>query len=117
VDTSEYRDPDGATVLSIAGEVDLAVATQVRDSGVAALARDESALLRIDLSGVTFMDSSGLGALIQLNNANPGRVVLVRPSARVVRLLELAGLTDTLVVEPVDSPESGESPRGAAQPG
>jgi anti-sigma B factor antagonist len=117
VDTSEYRDPDGATVLAIAGEVDLAVAAQVRDSGLAALARDDSAALRLDLSGVTFMDSSGLGALIQLNNANPGRVVLVRPSPRVVRLLELAGLADTLVVEPVGSPESGDRPRGADQPG
>jgi anti-sigma B factor antagonist len=96
VDTSEYRAPDGAIVLSIAGEVDLAVATQLRESGLVALARDDSAVLRIDLSAVTFMDSSGLGALIQLNNTSPGRVVLVRPSPRVVRLLELAGLTDTL---------------------
>src|SRR3712207_9596872 len=52
-------------------------------------------LLAIDLSDVPFMDSSGLQELLRLRNRaqeEEREVVLVRPSAPVVRLLELTGL-------------------------
>jgi anti-anti-sigma factor len=49
----------------------------------------------IDLRDVVFMDSSGLQELVRLNNRAHERnleVVLTRPSAPVMRLLELTGL-------------------------
>jgi len=104
VEMSKGRNADGSTVLVLAGEVDLAVAEKIRDAGVAALTEDDSVALRIDLSAVTFMDSSGLGALIQVNNAAPDRVVLVAPSPRTRRLLEIAGLTSTFTFETTSDP-------------
>jgi anti-anti-sigma factor len=49
----------------------------------------------LDLSDVAFMDSTGLGVLLGLHERarEEGReVVLARPSAPVMRLLELTGL-------------------------
>jgi anti-sigma B factor antagonist len=55
----------------------------------------------IDLSDVVFMDSSGLEALVSLNNRARERgleVTLVRPSHPVTRLLALTGLESQFAV-------------------
>ena len=50
----------------------------------------------LDLSGVRFMDSGGLRALIQacMGLAPGGRVRVVRPSEQVRRLFELSGIEE-----------------------
>lgn len=51
--------------------------------------------LVVDLSGTTFMDSTGLGTLVSLRNqvlVRGGRFLLVRPDDRVFRLFELTRL-------------------------
>jgi anti-anti-sigma factor len=60
--------------------------------------------ITLDLSGVTFMDSGGVRALIQacMGLARTGRVRVVRPSEQVRRLLVLSGVeanVENLVVE------------------
>jgi anti-anti-sigma factor len=58
----------------------------------------------IDLAGVTFIDSSGLRALIDAHQrAHQGmrRVVMSRPSASVIRLFEISGLTPHLHIDEV----------------
>ncbi len=57
--------------------------------------------VRVDLSGVGFMDSSGLRALIgahQRAEAADRRLVIARPSSAVQRLIEISGLGDHLHV-------------------
>ena len=59
--------------------------------------------VRIDLSGVTFMDSSGIRAIVRLDNAlrEAGQeLVLVAPSAPVLRLFELTSLVDRFRIDP-----------------
>jgi anti-anti-sigma factor len=60
--------------------------------------------ITLDLSGVTFMDSGGVRALIQacMGLGRSGTVRVVRPSEQVRRLLELSGVeanVENLVVE------------------
>ncbi len=58
---------------------------------------------RIDLSGCTFMDSSGIAWLLAAKDsaeARDGSITLVAPSRPVVRLLEMCGLTDVFDIEP-----------------
>lgn len=60
--------------------------------------------IALDLSGVTFMDSSGLRAVIQacMGLGKTGSVHIVDPSEQVRRLLDLSGVeanVDNLVVE------------------
>ena len=57
--------------------------------------------VEIDLGDIVFMDSSGLQALVSLNNRARERgldVTLVRPSHPVTRLLALTGLEDQFAV-------------------
>jgi anti-sigma B factor antagonist len=50
----------------------------------------------IDLTGVTLIDSAGLGALVSLRNQayrdGPGSLGLVCPQQHLLRVFELAGL-------------------------
>lgn len=58
--------------------------------------------VRIDMSGVTFIDSSGLRVLIdahQRAGEQDTTITLVEPSAAVTRLLEISGLVDHLNVD------------------
>ena len=88
--------------IVLSGEVDLSVAPSFRDAG-AELARSVApGRLEVDLGDVTFIDSSGLGALISLRNEARqcgASLVLVRVSPVVARFFELAGVQDSFKVE------------------
>ncbi|MGK3206054.1 STAS domain-containing protein [Amycolatopsis sp. MEPSY49] len=66
----------GALVLAVAGEVDLLTTDRLTDAVTAALAR-RPAVLVIDLTAVTFLDSSGLSVLAQAH-ATGGQDTAVR---------------------------------------
>ena len=84
-----------AATLSVRGELDVSTAPELADlcRSVHALgARD----VVIDLTDTSFLDSSGLRALIgarQLFSDGGGNVRLAHPTAPVLRLLDLSGLT------------------------
>jgi len=84
-------------VLTIVGDVDLATAPEVLDAGNDVFAKAEPSRLVLELSGVTFIDSTGLGALVQLRNLTQERgiaLLLSSPSRSVSRAMSLAGLAD-----------------------
>ncbi len=88
--------------LILSGEVDLSVAPSLRDSGTEMARSVAPGRLEIDLGEVTFIDSSGLGALISLRNSARqcgANLVLVRVSPAVARFFELAGVRETFKVE------------------
>ena len=82
-------------VLSVRGEVDVAAAQPLADAGLSGLADPSVTALVVDLSGVTFMDSSGLAALIKIRNASLelNKALSLRgvdgPSANLLRLTAL----------------------------
>ena len=58
--------------------------------------------VRIDLAAVDFMDSSGLRVIIgahQRANDADRRLVLERPSAPVLRIIEISGLAEHLHID------------------
>ena len=80
-------------VLGVAGEIDMASADEFCDRLLACLQRSDS--LEVDLGGLTFIDSSGLAALVRLRTEAEilGKdVALVNVSSPTARLLELTGL-------------------------
>ncbi len=83
--------------VEISGEVDLANAHRIRDT---LLQLDNRSLL-IDLTGVTFMDSTGMNALAEVQEHLNGRELVLRMEAggRVHRLLDLTGFTDRFNTE------------------
>ncbi len=91
------NETDAALVVS--GELDAQTAPDLAAAIAKATDRDH---LAIDLGEVTFIDSSGLRVLLEAHNdrlAAERSFVLQRPSAAVSRLLEVAGVSDYLVVE------------------
>jgi anti-sigma B factor antagonist len=89
----------GRPVLRVVGELDLATAPQLSESADAELAAGARALV-VDLTGTTFMDSSGARALAQLARTagRTGVELLVvcphsnAPVRLVIDLLELGSI-------------------------
>jgi anti-sigma B factor antagonist len=82
----------GGTMLVVRGEIDLATAPQLRNELVRHLATAER--LWLDLTGVTFMDSSGLHVLIASQRRADllgAYLVIARASTAVDRVLEATG--------------------------
>jgi anti-sigma B factor antagonist len=84
---------DGATVVSLAGELDLYNAEDIRAALLACCA-DEPAVLVIDLAEVTFIDSTALGVLIEARSrlAERNGFRLAAPGLETRRALEVSGL-------------------------
>jgi anti-anti-sigma factor len=76
---------------AISGEVDLLSVPQL-EQWLSELGEDAE----VDLSGVTFFDSSALRAFLNARRRNPSLRV-VEPSAAVARVLEITGLGDYLL--------------------
>jgi anti-anti-sigma factor len=90
---------DETLSVALAGEFDAGSVDEFR-----AAVQGESVLWRrllLDMSDLAFMDSTGLGALVRLNQRARElglELLLVRPSPPVVRLLELTGLEQQFAV-------------------
>lgn len=83
----------------LAGEIDAHTAPDLEEALRARLAEHRSA--QLDVSQVTFMDSSGLRVLIGATNdsrTRGGDIILRSPTAVVRRLIEISGLADHLRV-------------------
>jgi anti-sigma B factor antagonist len=92
-------DPD---VYVLSGEVDAHTATQLA-SHFDPLPSGLDGALVLDMAQVTFMDSSGLRVLIELNRraSAAGVALTVRaPSRAVARIIEISGLSDVIEVSP-----------------
>jgi anti-sigma B factor antagonist len=99
----------GERILIVAGDVDVATADQVLAAGTAALRHPDPRNLVIDLENVTFMDSTGIGALVGLRNeaAELGlEVSLHQTPPRVRRLLTITGLDVVFGTEPYTADDS-----------
>lgn len=90
----------GLLLIRLSGEVDLSWSGRVRDAIIEAL---EQRSVGVDLSAVSYIDSSGIAALVEgLQTARDGerRFVLVATSAAVLAVLELARLDRVFTLLP-----------------
>jgi anti-anti-sigma factor len=94
---------DGRTTIKLTGELDSATSpllTAEFELAVTALALDE---LVIDMEGLSFIDSAGLRALIQIEHAARDRafaLTVERPAPEVTELLETTGIAARLTLGP-----------------
>ena len=82
-----------AIVVALTGELDLYNAHLVRDALLGAAERSPERLV-VDLAEVTFIDSTGLGVLVETRTrlANRRAFLLVAPGVETRRALEISGL-------------------------
>jgi anti-anti-sigma factor len=94
---ADVESADPSELLTVRGEIDMDNAGELVD----AIARIGGTAV-VDLSGVTFIDSTGLQGLLRAQRAARQRgddLILRHPSTTVRRLLELTGLIDGFTVE------------------
>jgi anti-anti-sigma factor len=99
---AERPSPPGVVVLVLSGEFDLAVVPVARERLEQARAQRPRAIV-LDMSEVTFADSSALRELLRLEAAmgsDGALLVLAAPSPAVERLLDLTRARDLLAVAP-----------------
>jgi anti-anti-sigma factor len=78
-------------VLTPVGELDLASTTELMRE-LATARRSSAQVIVVDLGHLSFIDSSGLQALVSACAALKARLVLTNPTRAVRRAFELAGL-------------------------
>ncbi|MCC6830556.1 MAG: STAS domain-containing protein [Thermoleophilia bacterium] len=81
-----------ATVLRLTGELDLATAPEVLAAVEAATCDGGPSRLVLDMSGVSFIDSTGVRTLLEANRVAGNDLSLLAPSPAVTRVLELTEL-------------------------
>ena len=115
-DVSVHRS-HGVSTISAQGEIDLHSAGRLERVLEASLGEQSFALVVVlDLTGVTFCDSTGLRALFMANRLaalNDVSLTIVVPEGRIMGLLEVSGLADMLPVtsaRPYSGPETIKVP-------
>ena len=84
------------TVVAVRGELDINTAPELRAALMEAIEQHPGERLIVDLEGLEFVDSAGLGILIggrKRAQTGGGDLVLVSTGRNVGRLLQLTGLT------------------------
>jgi anti-sigma B factor antagonist len=97
----------GAACVAVAGEVDVETAPRMRDALVEAVADGEQVV--VDLGSVTFMDSTGLAALVVAGRVAEARGVRLRLRAvppRVMELITTTGRHDLISLETLPRDDS-----------
>jgi anti-sigma B factor antagonist len=90
-----YSQADGSARVCPHGEIDADNAHEIRETVSGLLATANPTAITVDLTGVSFIDSVGIGALVgchHLAAASEVRLVVVNPTNYVHRLLYVSGL-------------------------
>lgn len=94
-DTGFFPSGDGGAVLTVWGELDVAVATRFESAIASLLATHPGDTMWLDMDRVTFIDSSGLGVLVraQKQAGGPGGSIAIRNlQPAVYKVFEITGL-------------------------
>jgi len=108
IEVDEGRSP--FVVVAVRGEVDIATAPKLREKLVE-LASQGAQQVVVDLEGVEFLDSTGLGVLIggmkRLRGLD-GDLSLVCTQPRILKVFEITGLNRAFTIhETVDAAVAG----------
>lgn len=99
IEESVYADSE--TVLTVKGEIDVYTAPKLREK-LLSLCEREGHKVVVDLSEVSYMDSTGLGVFIGAYKASQNvgsEFSLSGLTPRVARLFEITGLNELITIE------------------
>jgi anti-anti-sigma factor len=91
-----------SVIITVSGELDIGTADKLTDLAKSSLLHPNTRKLVLDLHQVTFLDSSGLAALVALRQCaeTEGKLFGLRAtSPHVFRLLELSGMAKYFAAE------------------
>lgn len=93
--TLSTRSQDGRTVVEVAGEIDVYTAPKLREQ-LAELVDSGRYDIVVDMTGVEFLDSTGLGVLVgglKRVRTHDGSLQLVCTQERILKIFRITGLT------------------------
>ena len=91
---NEYSAAPGRTVIAVSGEIDVYTAPRLREMLIR-LVDEEKYHLIVDMEGVEFLDSTGLGVLVgglKRVRSHDGGIDLVCTQGRILRIFRITGL-------------------------
>ena len=92
---NEYSAAPGRTVIAVNGEIDVYTAPRLREMLIR-LVDEEKYHLIVDMEGVEFLDSTGLGVLVgglKRVRSHDGGIDLVCTQGRILRIFRITGLS------------------------
>jgi len=93
--TVRTRHQDGVPVISVTGEIDVYTAPTLRER-LNELVADGEYHLVVDMAGVDFLDSTGLGVLVgglKRARSHEGTLQLVCDQEKILKVFRITGLT------------------------
>lgn len=91
----------GVIVLTLSGHLQCADGDSILRDKIAQLVRDGKTSVLIDLAGVSYIDSAGVGALVQAYTqlaSCGGRLKLLHPSPHPARVLQITHLSSVFEI-------------------
>jgi anti-sigma B factor antagonist len=105
----EHRqDAKGREVVAVQGEIDVATSPTLREELYAIIDGGARELV-VDLSGLGFIDSSGLGVLVAAlkhMRERDGQLILAGLQQPALRVFEITDLTTLFTIEPASAERS-----------
>jgi anti-sigma B factor antagonist len=104
--TLTTRNVNGQVVVDVTGEIDVYTAPKLRDKITDLVAKGVYDLV-IDMEGVEFLDSTGLGVLVgglKKVRAHDGSLSLVCTQDRLLKIFQITGLSKVFAIH--DTAES-----------
>jgi anti-sigma B factor antagonist len=111
-----YRLDSGVAVITVVGEVDVATCGLLREGLLRVVTDENYRGMVINLAGVNFIDSTGLGVLVGVwrrVTATDTCLALAMPSRQVKNILDTTGLTKVLSIYGLEA----DAVQACAQPG
>jgi anti-sigma B factor antagonist len=107
----DVTERNGYAVLAVRGEVDVYTAPRLRERLVELVSQGKHQIV-VDLEGVDFLDSTGLGVLVgglKRLRSHDGDLTLVCTQHRILKVFEITGLTKVFSIhDSVDAAVGGE---------
>ncbi|HET7579590.1 MAG TPA: STAS domain-containing protein [Bacillales bacterium] len=105
----EHTQTNGTRELSVTGEIDAYTAPQLRDE-LLPLTEQKDVTVSADLSGVQYMDSTGLGifvAALKSSKKHGSHLKINGVTPRVKRLFDITGLSEIIEIDKTNGVKGG----------
>src|SRR5205085_9044125 len=96
----DVTERNGYAVLAVFGEVDVYTAPHFRERLIELVSEGKHRMI-VDLEGVEFLDSTGLGVLVgglKRLRSHDGDLLLVCTQGRILKVFEITGLTKVFAI-------------------
>lgn len=90
----EVEEHPSHSIIRVTGYIDISTSPRLRER-IQEVAVTEPAILLIDLGAIEFLDSSGLGVILngwKLLHAQGGTLAVVSPQSRITKIFEITAL-------------------------